>query len=249
MILQIGETMSNETLKVFQSEFEDKLKLPNNPVCQRCDAKIKHPLLPWIVGSKYWDTKERLLFVGKPHRGKAGTLLPSGIFDSTRPHLDWLMNCPWAYWSYTKEIAIRLFGEDNPWDFVSFTNIVKCTNVPADGKSYFTDKTSYLMAKSCIKDLGVIFHEIELIKPKNIIFYTYSIFKEMLEELPFITSEKEITKKDYRVKCGNKTLPWWERSVTTNWENNVRVLVTGHPQFMNRKDYIALLTKWVKISQ
>ncbi len=29
-----------------QALFEQTLHLPNNPMCQRCDAKLKHPLPP-----------------------------------------------------------------------------------------------------------------------------------------------------------------------------------------------------------
>lgn len=238
--------MKNQTLRLFRSEFEDKLKLPDNPVCRRCDARLKHPLLPWLVGSKYRDTNEKLLFVGKPHRGNAGTILPSGIVDPNKPHLKWLMDCSWAYWSYTKEAATTLFGKKDPWDYVCFTNIIKCTNTDAEDGSNFSDKTSYLTAKFCISDLGVIFREIEVLNPKNIIFYSYSMFKELLEDIPFAVAVKEITKKEHRVKCGNKMLPWWERAFETSWDNNVRILVTGHPQFMKRKAYISLLTNWVR---
>ena len=72
--------------------------------------------MPWIVGDNYLKSDEKVLFVGKPHRGIPGEEFPSGILDPREPHLDWLMDCSWPYWNYTKEILISLYGEEDPWD-------------------------------------------------------------------------------------------------------------------------------------
>lgn len=52
-----------------QSLFETDMALLRNPICELCDAQLRHPLLPLIVGKQFEKTDERILFVGKPHRG------------------------------------------------------------------------------------------------------------------------------------------------------------------------------------
>jgi len=237
--------MKNYTIKLFKKLFEEKLNLLNNEICKKCDAIFKYPLLPWIVGDNYFKSKEKILFVGKPHRGVPGEKFPSGILDPTKPHLNWLMDCSWPFWSYTKEILISLYGDNDPWSYCSLTNIIKCTNVGGEGNPS-NDATTYKMAESCIKKLGVIFEEIEVLKPKHIIFYTYSLYPELLIELPFAISINEITDKNYKVKCGKKYLGWWVRLVKTRWNDEIKILVTGHPERMKKDEFISLIVNWIK---
>ena len=100
--------MNNDTRTVFKLLFERELRLLANPVCERCDAQILHPLLPWLVGQRFSDSVERILFVGKPHRGTPGEILPSGMIDPTSMVADSLWDISWPYWSYTREIAENL---------------------------------------------------------------------------------------------------------------------------------------------
>ena len=165
--------------------------------------------------------------------------------DPREPHLEWLMECSWSYWSYTREILKRLYGS-NPWDYCALSNIIKCTNVYGSGQDSTIDKTSYNMAKSCILDLGVIFKEIEVLEPNHIIFYTYNFHKEMLINLPFANSICEKTTIEHKVLCGQKKLGWWERHITTSWNDNVKLLVVGHPERMKKEEYISLIIDWVK---
>jgi len=239
--------MENHTLTIFRPVFENQLSLGKNEVCGECDAIFKNPLLPWIVGGKYRDTQERLLFVGKPHRGNSGHIFPSGLLDPIEPYLDWLMSCSWPYWRYTRDIVINIYGDLDPWDYIAFTNIIKCTNV-GDGDTS-TDKTSYKMAECCIQKLGVVSHEIRLLMPRTIIFYTYALFREFLRNLPETlgaSSSYEVTPETHRVPCGQKWLGWWERRLSTPWSDNVRALVVGHPERMKRDEYVGLLTNWIK---
>ena len=238
--------MNNQTISIFKPLFEQQLNIPNNNVCIRCNAKYKNPLIPWIVGSKYFEQEERLLFIGKPHRGNTGNFPDSKILDATT-HLDWLKDCSWPYWKYTRNILEKLYGIEDPWDYACFTNLIKCTNVGDDDPP--NDTTSYEMARNCIVDLEVIYHEIKRLEPKTIIFYTYSLYKELLRDFPmkvnaltYVTIKPENNK----VKCGNKLLGWWERKISTSWSDNVRVLVTGHPQFMKYDEYVQLLTNWIR---
>jgi len=232
----------NQTVEIFKPIFEE-LNIPHNSSCVKCDAIVKAPLMPWIVGSKYWETKERILFIGKPHRGEAGEKLPSGILDSTKPHLDWLMNCPWAYWRYTKDICASIYGKDDPWDYVAYTNIIKCTNVT--GGNGTQDQTTRRMANACIAENSIIFKEIEALKPSHIVFYTFDLYREMISQFPFEIESKTLTGSENRVACGKKYIGWWTRSIKTMWNDNVKCLVTHHPERKQKSSYVKLITDWI----
>jgi hypothetical protein len=239
--------MVNQAKDTVRHLFEDDLRLLRNPTCQRCDARIRHPLLPWIVGEKFEETPERILFVGKPHRGRPGTILPSGIMDPSS-EVDDLWHESWPYWSYTRQIAERLYG-DGAADAIALSNLVKCTNVDAGGQSS-ADATTSLMARSCIIDLGVIWREIERLRPFTIVCYTYAFFRQLLGPVPIALEGtlREITPEGHFVPCRNKRLGWWERACSTPWADTVRLLVVGHPERKARPEFVELLVNWIRPS-
>lgn len=42
-------------------------------------------MLPWHLGEYFFKSSQRILFVGKSHRGMPGELLPSGMLDPKKP--------------------------------------------------------------------------------------------------------------------------------------------------------------------
>ena len=105
------------------------------------------------------------------------------------------------------------------------------------------------MAEGCFQKLVVIFHEIRLLMPRAIIFYTYAPFREFLRNLPEAigsSSRYEVTPETHNVQCGQKWLGWWERKLSTPWFDHVRALVVGHPERMKRDEYVKLLTNWIQ---
>jgi hypothetical protein len=126
---------------------------------------------------------------------------------------------------------------------------VKCTNVDAaDGESKSTDKTTPRMIECCVGKLGVIWKEIEVLQPNTVVFYTYGLFRESLQEVPVALrgSITDITPQEHRVSCGKKKLGWWERSCRASWTETLRLLVVGHPERMARRDFVQLLTIWIQ---
>jgi len=238
-------SMPNLTLLTFAPLFEQHLALLKNPTCQTCnvDPELKHPLLPWIAGSHFHKTEERIIFVGKPHRGIPGKIRPSGIIDPTEKIFgpEGLWNVNWPYWSYTREIAENLYEIDAA-ESICLSNLIKCTN------TYDSDATTREMAVGCIKNLGVIWKEIETIKARTVVFYTYSLYPELLQEIPCALpgSVREITPYEHSVPCRNKMLGWWERTCDTAWCNNLRLLVVGHPERMGRAEYVQILSNWLR---
>jgi len=81
-----------------------------------------------------------------------------------------------------------------------------------------------------------------------IVFYTYGLFSEMLQNVPVSLEEsiREITPRNHFIICGKKHLAWWERSCKMAWTDNLRLLVTGHPERMNRHEFVEVLTNWLR---
>lgn len=226
--------MQNLTKQIFIPVF-DSLKLGTNENCLKCNAAYKTPLLPWIVGGDYEHSRYRLMIVGKPHRGPADPVSNHAFFMDE--HIDWLSNdSKWPYWKYSREIAQRLYGNDGI-NQVVLTNIVKCTNTETG------DTTTREMMDCCVCQNAVIWREVTMLKPLNIVFYTYNLFSEYLKEMPF--QLKLLKEERKNVQCGAKSLHWWERVVLAEW-GNVRILVTGHPERMLEGDYVKLIADWVQ---
>lgn len=231
--------------------YENQLNIPHNGKCSNCDAKYKKPLLPWQIGAKYYTEKGGVFIAGKPHRGdlKAETtkgiiVKASGVIDGRRlGERLFFKEKKWPYWSYTREVLNSIYGtSEESWEHITFTNIVKCSSTDAG------DKTSRLCAKQCIIENNVIFKEIELLKPKKILFFTWSMHRDLLYEIPFAKEGTiiEHTSNDYRRKCGAKQLGWWDRTLIANWGSKVDFLVLGHPERMKKVEYVAMVSEWLK---
>ncbi len=103
------------------------------------------------------------------------------------------------------------------------------------------------MVRSCALDLGVISAEIELLQPTHIVFYTGKLFPDILEVLPIEGKRAWRDIEKSTVKCGQKKLSWWEREITTSW-GNMRVLITGHPERMEKVSYTQMIAGWARQS-
>lgn len=226
--------------------YENDLKIPFNEHCRDCDARFKIPLTPWIVGDKYNNDEGRILFAGKPHRLAEKDDIEYGdnkIADGRELGEELFFNSSWAYWSYTRDILNEIYGSiEDSCKHIVFSNVIKCSS--SDG----VDETSWICANQCISKNKVIFKEIELFKPRKVVFYTFSFFKNLFGEIPFAKegSVKERTNANHRIKCGSKKLGWWDRTLTANWGEKVDILILGHPQFMKKNEYVLLVSEWLK---
>jgi hypothetical protein len=235
----MAETLFDQCRELF-----DRLGLPRNDVCESCEAEIKAPLLPWHVGEDYQDARNRLVFVGKPHRGRPGEELSSGALDARELATDLYFNSSWAYWSYTKEIISRVYGNaETGWKNVALLNAVKCTSTSS------TDKTSYQTAASCIDRLEVLPRELSILQPTMVVFYTWHFHRNLFAK-PFFnddyTGYNEVTSPKHKVPCKNKKIGWWHRDFRTRWCGELSVLVVSHPERKGKREYISLLTEWVQ---
>jgi hypothetical protein len=237
--------MKNPLFQELCRLYETELRLLIHPVCaKQCDATIKNPLVAWHVGTDFHRALPRVLFVGKPHRGIPGAVRSSGVIDPRRMVEEDLRHRSWPYWSYTREIAARIFGtHERGWDQIALTNIIKCTNVDAGWDGAPTgDTTTRTMAECCVSKLGVISHEILLLRPTHVVFYTGGLWPELLEELAPFTWRGG---RPGHVPCGAKRLFWWEREADGPQIRDLKVLITGHPERMRKEDYVGLIASWI----
>ena len=223
--------------------YENDLHIPNNEMCNICDSTFKQPLLPWQVGNKYFTDNGGIFIAGKPHRGTPGKVRDSNVIDGREVGKKLFFGKSWPYWSYTKEILNILFEtSEESWEHITFSNIVKCTSTNSD------DNTSLQCAKQCIVENKVIFKEIELLKPRKILFFTWSMHRHLLNDIPIAKNETiiEHTNNKFRKNCGAKKLGWWERSFTAKWGSKVDFLIVGHPERMKKVEYVNMVAEWLK---
>ena len=239
-----------------------EIRLGKNPICRECrekvsDIKNKAPISIWHVGNKFADEKYKVLFVGKTARGydKAEKLdsrlqKREGEYEYIDAHGDarCLFNGKkWAYWSYTKEIAQRVYCDgEYSIEHIALTNLIKCNN------SSTTDKTTKEMKCYCLEKLGVFWEEVKLLRPTHIIFYTHNGYDKYLEMLPqkiwgsgsgIKTVEIENTKR----KVGKKYILWWHQKFTNpNGEVEMQILRTSHPERKKKAEYVSALVNWIK---
>jgi len=232
--------MDKKTFAALCDLYEKKLRLLRNPACLKCDATVRYPLSAWHVGNDFQKSPRRLLFIGKPHRGKPGKIRRSGVLDP-RDTVDRLKDYSWPYWSYTREIATKLFGDrDRGWDAIALTNLVKCTRV-SGGSS--VDRTTEQMVRSCLIDVGALSAEVEMLKPTHLIFYTGKLFPVLLSEMEIEGSSNWHDVKRTSIPCGTKRMLWWDRKIRTSW-GTLRALVTGHPERMKKEAFTRAIARW-----
>jgi hypothetical protein len=223
--------------------YEDDLCLLRNPVCNACDAKVRAPVAVWHVGASFEESKPRVLFIGKPHRGWPGHVRPSGIIDPRALVDKDLRHRSWPYWRYTIDIADLIHGPSQGWHKIAMTNIVKCTNV--NGEDGSQDTTTATIMQKCVLDLRVIDHEIEILQPSHIIMYTARLYPNTISaaKLGASTPWRDIARGTK--PCGRKHLAWWERIAESSW-GSLKMLITGHPERMSRRDFTLLVADWIR---
>lgn len=215
----------------------EQIGVGESDVCLKCreTCSLSMPICCWCVGNHFYDNEQRVLFVGKNARGNPGNIHKSfrNTFEVTRSRL-WNKN--WAYWSYTREISKRLYGDDSP-EHIAFTNIVKCNDSPD------IDTTSYTVKYNCIQELMILRKEIEIINPTHIIFYTSWDYDDFISRIfDFFGVDCDETK-----KVGAKSMPWLTASTLVNGKE-IKVLRIGHPERKKKEDFVNSVVEWVKVN-
>ena len=241
-IIKEWSWMANKIEKKLLSLYDD-LNLGLCDVCQKC--KDDNPDLYskavgcWFVGNVYDEQKKKILFIGKNARGMPAkdyeeNQNKKGVLDEFRYARDNLWNKSWPYWSYTRSICKELFGSLG-MEAVAFTNMVKCNG------SDTVDTTTESMKEYCIKELGVVRKEIELIVPTHIVCYTHTHYDNWL---PFLFDKSSCLNSAHKA-IGRKKMPYAEYECVLG-NSNIKVLRVGHPERMLKEDFVSSIVDWLK---
>lgn len=229
--------ISNNVMEENLFKMYEDIHLGSSTVCMECHEKttsLSSPISFWFVGSNYGHETGRVLFVGKNARGEPGEKR-NNYYDSRNVAKE-LWDKSWPYWSYIRNITEEIYGE-NGADNIAYTNIIKCNN------SGTIDNTSELIKDNCIRKMQVLKKEIELLKPRKIIFLTSwnydNYIKSIFNDIVDIESKK--------VQIGANKMPWWEFSGYID-NDNIQVLRVGHPERKKKTDYVNAIVKWIKQS-
>lgn len=203
-------------------------------MCRKENADLSKPISIWHVGDQYTASEYRVLFVGKAARGSIenDTGGINGIEDGTSLAQELYNTVGWPFWSYTKKIADELYGTDSAWAKIAITNMVKCN------ASDTVDTTTESAKKNCAEYLR---KEIELLAPRNIIFYTNAWYDDTITSL-FDRIENAIYQD---VPCGQKQMHLWSfTGMIGNY--TMRVIRTGHPERMNKVAFTGKVINFIQ---
>lgn len=232
--------------KVFDMYRE--IELGNNDTCLRCkkfherkNCGLYKPASLWNAGEKFENDQYKVMFVGKPARGLPGIETKDGFLDCREVGSELYAQKGWAYWNYTKEIARRVYGSaEEGWDRIAFTNIIKCNN------SNNVDSATYEMKQYCIDELGVIWKEIQVLRPKNVIFYTHWYYDDFIDKFRPGDHYRDITDRHHLIPNGSKKMSWWCREFYHKDLLMMRMLRTSHPERQQKEGFVSHITDWIK---
>ncbi|OQB13419.1 MAG: hypothetical protein BWY15_01716 [Firmicutes bacterium ADurb.Bin193] len=221
----------NEIFEIYK-----ELNIGKSNECIECHKQVcnlSKPVSIWQVGDNYYDSKYKVLFVGKAARGSVG-IECNNFLDATEDAYSLYKDrSQWAYWSYTKAIVNELYGlrENDGWEQISFTNMVKCNN------SETVDTSTDTLKNNC---LHILKAEIKKLAPKNIVFYTHGYdnqIKALFDNIRFSESKS--------VKIGAKEINIWTFMGLIDG-NEIRVIRPGHPERKKKLQFVKYVVDFIK---
>ena len=221
-----------------------EIGMGSNMLCTQCRSATNlrtNALGPWVTCQAPFRAGS-VLFVGKVARGDClGEEIADHLEDVTSFGESFIAESSWAYWSYTRAIIERVYGDlTTGIRHVSFTNIVKCNN------ETLQDTVDGTAKDFCIGKNRFIWKEVELIRPRLVIFYTHTGYDAFIREYRPSYGSSHIDNEDKQFTIGNKIMPWWDRSFFDDQPKEVlRFLRVGHPERKKKEDYVAAISKWI----
>lgn len=220
-----------------------QIEIGKSPTCRRCIAARREagricygPHSLWHAGKRFQSDKYRVLFVGKCAGGEVGEPTSYGFRDTRKDAADYFMGNPSAFWRYTRTICGEVFGnEDEAWERIAMTNLVKCHNQDAGGKNRNPTKK---MQDCCLKQMGVFWKEIKILQPRLIVFYTGEGFDRCID--PYRTGD------DFRDIADRQDPLWWHRAFLKNGRISQEFLRTAHPGFKPKPQFVGDVAEWIR---
>ena len=226
------------------------INLGNCEICKECKTannnKLYYPVSIWTIGENFQNSNDKILFVGKTARGgeeDLGPLINDSFIDATDFGEEALDGYSWPYYSYTNEIIRRYFGTyEEGKKNIAFTNLVKCNNGTTQ------DTTIWETKLNCLDKLGVVWKEIEILRPKRIIFYSYKNYDFFIEKMrpTFSSNFTDITDKEHFIPIGQKYSYWWHRDfLGQDGQVFLSFLRLSHPERKQKEDYVKNVVQWL----
>jgi hypothetical protein len=221
------------------------IAIGKNEICADCirkaiGAPLSKPISFWTVGNKFTDDPFKVLFVGKTARGNPGVDHGKGYLDARTVGTDLFFSSAWHYWSYTNEIVRRLYkSEAEGWQRIAFTNLVKCNNSSA------SDNTPPERMHNCLSRLGVFRREVEILKPKRIVFYTHWDYDEYIASFRYGETYSDVTARSATRPNGKRAIPWWHRQFYSEGRVVMEFLRTSHPERKSKEEYVSDIVGWI----
>jgi hypothetical protein len=231
--------------KIF--EMYKSIKVGKNEICNICNAEgnMEIPLSIYFVGDKFHLQNDTILFVGKTAVGgeDIGPIVEDTFTDATdfgKLSID--LEEAWskrrAFYSYTNEVIKRYYGSyEDGKQYIALTNIVKCNNCSTK------DQTTYKTKEHCINELKVFWKEVEILKPKKIIFYTGRDYDDFINSGEFKCEE---------IYLNDKQNCWWHGKFIFNQSYSCEFLRIYHPDYMRyiggnaKEEYISKVVAWLQ---
>lgn len=232
--------------KIYE-QFE-KEKIGENVICSKCRKETNictTPLSPYFINDEKINPDERIMFIGKTARG-SGFGEETDIFfeDVTAFGNEFIRNSSWAYYSYTREIIEKYFGNiDSGIKYITYSNLMKCNNESTQ------DTTPYIAKQYCLNENKFIWKEIDIIQPKRLIIYSNRFYDDFIENFRPMNCDhfKDVTDKFNKVEVGEKYALYWHREFfDKNGKLICAFLRTSHPERLNKKKFVQNVLTFLK---
>jgi hypothetical protein len=241
--------------RIFDMYDEEKIGCQINEYCSCCKnsevaLKLAGPISFFHIGLNFENDQHKIVFVGKNTwydingfkrdkvkiKGKCYANATKNGLSSLKREKNTHSN----YWGYIIDIIKELYGNvETGMENIACTNIIKCNTTGEDGKA--DDKTPKEIRDSCV-DSGIFQKEIEIMKPKHIIFLTGTDYDDAIKNFDFGCS-KVIDGRKTRLNDGK--IVKWPRELYHNGKLKYHILRTSHPQGKNKEAFISNIIDWI----
>jgi hypothetical protein len=235
--------MKEEIFKMYSD-----LRIGENEVCKSCRSNeefLTRPLSIYHVGENFSKEKDTILFVGKTAIGGDDFPCIDNLFSDGTPfgtqnldmmHKDSKMR---SFYSYTHDIIEKYYGDyESGKKNIALTNMVKCNDTSTE------DLTTYNVKDHCINKIGVIWKEIEILKPRRIIFYTGRKYDDYIDNFEPIGYSRYLDEVVDEPNC-----IWHRRYFNNEDEIILDILRVYHPQRQDKEKFIGSAVSWLKTTK
>jgi hypothetical protein len=230
--------MKDRLIKMYK-----RCRMGSNELCQACrrETDVKTNALGAYLICDAAFRNNNILFVGKVARGDSiGNEIAERLEDVTEFGNESIRTRGSPFYSYTRAIIESVYGGlEEGLPRVSFTNLVKCNNETT------VDSTQYATKDYCIRQNGFVWKEIELLKPRLIVYYTNSEYDDFIWQFEY-SGSASFKDKEKNVRVGAKEMPYWVRKFYNTGNSSIMCsLRIGHPERKNKKDYVQIVSNWI----